>query len=230
MKKYWLKAVGYPFVTQPFRKSTMMDWLRKIHGWLGIWGAIACVIFGVSTIALLHPELFPASEAIETLSTLPAPQSGIASNEELGDFVAAEMSFISTPAYGEVRRRGGGMGAAAPAMGGAMGGGRVQNKPTYMATFSAVGKNVVATYIPGNTSIELVTTERGLLRTMNFLHLGRGADQGWTILGDVFSGSLILIVFTGFFLWNVFAGSRLLGVTVFSLGLGLVWYFAAAGV
>lgn len=242
MRRFWLKPIGYPFVTKPFRKSVWMDWLRKIHAWLGIWGAVACLIFGVSTIALLHPELFPASRPVETLGALPAPEAGIASHDELADYVAGQMGFISAPILGEVRRRGGGMGAAtvgdemppamgagaqAPAMG--MGGGRIQRKPTYLATFSTVSRNVTATYVEGNASIEIKTTRRGLLQTMNFLHLGRGADTGWTLLGDIFSASIILMALTGFFLWNVFAGSRLLGVTVFALGLGATWYFSVAG-
>ena len=252
-KKFWLKAVGYPFVTRGFRMSRLMDWMRIGHAWLGIWGTVACLVFGVSTITLQHPELFPRAQAVTTISSLPAPASGLSSNGELADHVAARMGFITEPIEGAARRRGG-MGGGSGAMGPAAianspiaapgeanmleaddlaepaGMGRIVRLPTYTAAFTAIGRNVTATYVPGNESIEIVETRQGLIRTMDLLHLGRGAGEGWTLLGDIFSASVVMLALTGFFLWNVFSGARLIGLTVFGAGLGIALYFALAGV
>ena len=62
------------------------------------------------------------------------------------------------------------------------------------------------------------------------MHLGRGGGFGWKLMGDVFAGSLLVLAITGFFLWNVFSGSRAVALGVFSIGLGLTTYFAFAGV
>ena len=229
-RKFWLKSSGYPLVTKPFRTSKWMDWLRIVHAWLGIWGAVACLIFGVSTIALLHPELFPAGEPVTEISSLEVPASGIASNEELAAFVAGEMGFVSTAELGEPQRRGGGAARlqAAAAMGGGMGRAR-SSRPMYIATFSSIGREVRATFVEGNESIEVTETTQTLLRTINLMHLGRRARTGWTILGDIFSVAVVLLAITGFFLWNVFSGPRAAALSLFGIGLIFTLYFGLVG-
>ena len=221
-KKFWFQPKGYPFVPESLKKTSAVDWLRKIHAWIGVWGAVACIIFGVSTIALLHPNLLPASEPSVEIKSIPVGDANISSPEQLGAFVKQEMNLMTHAAVGTGSRRGNTALAETNR--------RIRQLPTHVINFTAVGHSVVATYVEGNDYIEVTETIRGLMQTLNLMHLGRGADFGWKILGDIFSASLILVCLTGFLLWNVFAGSRILGVSVFALGLILTIYFWSAGV
>ena len=225
MREFWRKPIGYPFLTASFRRSRWMDWLRTVHAWLGIWGAVACLIFGVSTLLLLHPELFPVSEPDVTVRAMPAPEDGIASHQDLGEFVAGEYGLVAAATLGEAPRRGRGGAQAVPAVA------RQQpNGPeSFRASFAGINRTVVATYVQGNAAIEITDTQRGLLHTVKLMHLGRGGGLGWKLMGDVFAGSLLILAITGFFLWNVFSGPRALALAVFSIGLGLTTYFAFVG-
>ena len=248
-KKYWFKPKGYPFVPDSVRKTSAMDWLRKIHAWIGVWGAVACVIFGFSTIALQHPELIPSAQPRVEYRSVPVGNASITSAEQLGHFVKAELGLMTDFAEGAGRRlaevsegddseMAAGMGAAVPMVAGAVaeaparraGGGNVVRLPTHTVNFAVPGRSLVANYVEGNDHIEIAESHEGLVRIMYLPHLGRGDGFGWTVLGDIFSGSLILVCLTGFLLWNVFAGSRVLGIGVFALGLFLTLYFVAAGV
>ncbi|MDB5932854.1 MAG: peptidase [Massilia sp.] len=36
------------------RRATFLKWLRKMHGWIGLWGATLGLLFGSSGILLNH--------------------------------------------------------------------------------------------------------------------------------------------------------------------------------
>lgn len=226
MRGFWLKAVGYPFVSTSFRRSRWMDWLRIAHAWFGIWGAVACLIFGVSTILLLHPELFPVSEPDVTVRALPPPDGGIASHQDLGEFVASEYGLVAAATLGEPPHRGRGGVQETRAVARQ----RPNGPESFRAAFAGISRTVVATYVQGNAAIEITDTKRGLFHTVTLMHLGRGGGLGWKLMGDLFSASLLILAITGFLLWNVFSGSRGVALGVFSIGLGLTLYFAFVGV
>ena len=37
------------------RRTTIVMWLRNMHGWIGLWGALLGLIFGTAGIWLNHP-------------------------------------------------------------------------------------------------------------------------------------------------------------------------------
>ncbi|HEY4801735.1 MAG TPA: peptidase, partial [Paraburkholderia sp.] len=36
------------------RRATFIKWLRKVHGWVGLWGAALGLLFGVTGVLLNH--------------------------------------------------------------------------------------------------------------------------------------------------------------------------------
>ena len=58
------------------RRATIVRWLRKTHGWFGLWGAVMGLIFGVSGIWLNHRAVLKlpvAQQRINTQIALPDP-------------------------------------------------------------------------------------------------------------------------------------------------------------
>lgn len=58
------------------RRTTIVRWLRKTHGWFGLWGAVMGLIFGVSGIWLNHRAVLKlpvTQQRINTQIALPDP-------------------------------------------------------------------------------------------------------------------------------------------------------------
>ena len=57
------------------RRTTFLKWLRKMHGWIGLWGAALGLLFGTSGILLNHRDVLkiPAVQKQESTIQLPLP-------------------------------------------------------------------------------------------------------------------------------------------------------------
>lgn len=248
---------AHPFLPGRLQSPTFLVWLRRSHGWLGIWGAVAGILFGLTTIAMVHAEVFRTGEPTQTLVQLPVNGAVIADVDDLGAFVKAELGLMTD--WRQPRNRGAGaMGAAiatdegvdaasevagsgsasgaagmaAMGSGGRRGGGAVgaqSNQPVFITQFTSPQTTLDLRYVAGNEYIEITRTERGFFETMNRLHRGNGAQLGWTLLGDAFSGALIVLALSGVLLWSRMDGSRLLAIGLGSAGLLATIYFYMAG-
>ena len=247
---------AHPFLPGRLQSPAFLVWLRRSHGWLGIWGAVAGILFGLTTIAMVHSDLFPAEPETRSVVQLPVNGAAIGNVDDLGAFVKAELGLMTE--WRQPRSRGGAMGAApvtvedpdaageaagpGPASaaagmgtmggGGRRGGGAVgaqSNQPVFTTQFSSPQRTLDLRYVAGNEYIEITRTERGFLNTMNRMHRGNGAQLGWTILGDAFSGALIVLAVSGVLLWSRMDGSRLLAIGLGGAGLLSALYFYMAG-
>ena len=201
-------------------------WLRRSHGWLGIWGAVAGILFGLTTIAMVHAEVFRTGEPTQVLAQLPVSGAIIANVDDLGAFVKSELGLMTD--WRQPRNQG----AGATGGGGRRGGGAAgeqSNQPVFVTQFTSPQTTLDLRYVAGNEYIEITRTERGFFETMNRLHRGNGAQLGWTLIGDAFSGALIVLALSGVLLWSRMDGSRLLAIGLGSAGLLATIYFYMAG-
>ncbi len=239
---------AHPFLPRRLQTPIFLVWLRRSHGWLGIWGAVAGILFGLTTIAMVHANVFPVEAASRSLVQLPINGAAIGSNDDLGAFVKAELGLTTewarprNPPPATIFDEPGVAGAAdAPGSAagmGAMGGsarrggaavGAQSNQPIYTTQFTSPQRTLDLRYVAGNEYIEIARTERGFLETLNRLHRGNGAQLGWTLIGDAFSGALIVLAISGVLLWSRMDGSRLLAIGLGSAGLLSTIYFYMAG-
>ena len=201
-------------------------WLRRSHGWLGIWGAVAGILFGLTTIAMVHAEVFRTGEPTQVLAQLPVSGAIIANVDDLGAFVKSELGLMTD--WRQPRNQG----AGATGGGGRRGGGAAgeqSNQPVFVTQFTSPQTTLDLRYVAGNEYIVITRTERGFFETMNRLHRGNGAQLGWTLIGDAFSGALIVLALSGVLLWSRMDGSRLLAIGLGSAGLLATIYFYMAG-
>jgi len=220
---------AHPFLPRRLQTPIFLVWLRRSHGWLGIWGAVAGILFGLTTIAMVHAEVFRTGEDVRTVAQLPLNGAFIGDVDDLGAFVKAELGLRTE--WRQPRNQGA---AATAAMGGGArrgsgAAGAQSNQPVFITQFTSPQTTLDLRYVAGNEYIEITRTERGFFETMNRLHRGNGAQLGWTLLGDAFSGALIVLALSGVLLWSRMDGSRLLAIGLGSAGLLATIYFYMAG-
>jgi hypothetical protein len=63
------------------RRSTFLKWLRRVHGWIGLWGAVLGLLFGVTGILQNHRATMkikvggPSVSTIQVAMPTPPPKS-----------------------------------------------------------------------------------------------------------------------------------------------------------
>lgn len=182
-------------------------WLRKSHGWIGLWGAVLGLLFGFSGIWLNHR------------SVLKLPAAQVRSNAQLAlpDVVpnnAPEMAIWLQSA----------LGAAQPPH-------NVRTEPSkrvpwaegvmqperWVFNFGGPGQMIQAEYWKGNRTVGVSTTSNGVIATLTNLHKGTGMAVPWILLVDTLAGSMILLSISGVLLWVQGSRRRTVGVVIFSV-------------
>ena len=228
----------HPFLPRNVQTPQFLKWLRRTHGWLGLWGAVAGLLFGISTILLVHAEVFPTGAGAQSVVQLPVNGAIISNPNQLGAYVQAELGLDTDWRAGPRAPRQAPDPDAAPSAprgmeGGARGGAgtaatRITNS-VHQTRFLSPSRTLDVRYVEGNEYIEITRTGFGFLETVKRLHSGRTAQLGWLLLGDAFSGALVVLAVTGVLLWSRMDGSRLLAIGLGGTGFLTVLYFALVG-
>ena len=72
---------------QRSRRATFVKWLRKVHGWIGLWGAALGLLFGTTGFLLNHrggPLRVSTGEPQVSVVQVPLPQPAPETPRELG--------------------------------------------------------------------------------------------------------------------------------------------------
>ena len=116
-------------------------------------------------------------------------------------------------------------GAAPGARVAEVGGEPVEQPRRFEAYYASAGEQVEASYVNGNSYIDVVHTDRGFFSTLNRLHLAANTGVVWVLIIDAFSGALVVFSITGLLLWSRLTGPRLLAIGLAgSMLAGTVYY------
>ncbi|SIT35231.1 conserved membrane hypothetical protein [Paraburkholderia ribeironis] len=192
---------------QRSRRASFIKWLRKVHGWVGLWGAVLGLMFGLTGFLLNHrggPLKVSTGEPHVEEMQIPVPQKPLHSPTEMANWLKSELQIDGKP--GRVRRE--------PAHPVAWG-----DRSTIQPEFWQVGimgptQSVQAEYWVGNGFVAVKRTHNSFLATMSNLHKGVGLGVGWVLLIDTIAGSIILLSLTGVLLWTELNKRRLVGVVL----------------
>jgi uncharacterized protein len=192
---------------QRSRRATFIKWLRKVHGWVGLWGAVLGMLFGTTGFLLNHRagplKVSTGEPQVEQLQ-LPLPQKGFKSPAEMGHWLKTELKIDGKP--GRARRE--------PAHPVAWGDQSAVQPEFWQVAIASPSQNVQAEYWVGNGFVSVKRSENAFLGTMNNLHKGVGLSVGWVLLIDTIAGSLILLSLTGVLLWTELNKRRTVGVVL----------------
>ena len=208
MAEQQIRARRYPFLPMRLQGGAFMTWLKRLHGWIGIWGAVVGVIIGITGITLNHRGAIQAGNAntVEQWE-IEVPAGGFADDKEFDEYVSSQLGLDPG---GEVR----------PPR-------RATDSNAKGVRYGSASIRYDVTYIPGNAFMSVTKTNAGVISTMNSLHLGNRSGLIWVLVLDAFAGSLIFLAITGILLWSKLHGTALVAVSLMMSFFGGAFYFAA---
>ncbi|MFO1082426.1 MAG: PepSY-associated TM helix domain-containing protein [Reyranellaceae bacterium] len=200
------------------RRIAFVRWVRRTHGWFGLWGAVLGLMAGLSGIWLNHRAVLklplPDQRQVNAQVALPDPRP--ATPEAMAAWLQHELTLSRGATNTRVER-------SRPVPWAEKGG---QGKPLmqperWQFTFGAPDRLIQAEYWVGNGSVALRTTENGFIATLTNLHKGVGMPVAWILLIDTLAGSMIFLSVSGVILWWETHRRRLVGMAIFGVSVAL---------
>lgn len=175
-----------PSIPRPNRGTAVYRWVRKLHLWIGAWGALGAVLYGSTGLIMSHrlgEGAWPQGETSEIgRSTLQVPEEARGSAETLSlwlrDAHDLDAETIRKPRGGE------GRGAQAWSLSG-----------------GTAAESWSVEYRPGDAEIEVKRNRHSTLAALNRMHKAVAGGPGWRLLGDSFAVGMVLLGLSGLWLW-----------------------------
>lgn len=200
------------------RRAIFLTWLRKIHLYVGLWGAALGLLFGVTGILLNHRAIMkiPIEKTVQKTAELALPEHGFASPEQMTVWLQKELKFSP----GQVAQS-----KSQPAKKIMWGELEVMQPERWSVSLQSPQRGVNAEYFVGNRFIRLDHVDATPIGTLTRLHMSVGVSAFWILLSDTIAGSLILLSITGLLLWTQLHTVRTIAVMA-SIGalLAGIWF------
>ncbi len=208
-------------------------WVRKSHGWIGLWGALLGLVFGLSGIWLNHRAVLklPPMAQHRTHAQMLLPEPLPASHEAMALWLQRALQFSAAPhsvrvesskpvAWGakdvsSQRQSDAGVVTTSTAL---------RQPERWLFSFGGPAELTQIEYWKGNTSVSVNTVSNGLLATLTNLHKGTGMSVAWILLVDSIAVSMIFLSLSGVILWVQMNRRRALGFGILSVSmLSALW-------
>ena len=196
------------------RRLAFVRWVRRTHGWFGLWGALLGLMAGTSGIWLNHRSVMklelPDQQLTNTQLALPEPRPETANAMAVWLQQALKVDRPATNVRVERSRpvpwaeRGG---EARPPM----------QPERWTFVFGGPNKVMQVEYWVGNRSAGVRTTQNGFIATLTNLHKGTTMPAPWILLIDTLAGAMIFLSLSGVILWWETHRRRLAGVVIFGV-------------
>lgn len=196
------------------RRLAFVRWVRRTHGWFGLWGALLGLMAGTSGIWLNHRSVMklelPDQQQSGTQLAMPDPRPATA--DAMTAWLQQTLKVDRPATNVRVER-------SRPVPWAERGGeGRAAMQPERW-TFVLGGPNKViqVEYWVGNRSANVRTTQNGFIATLTNLHKGTTMPAPWILLIDTLAGAMIFLSISGAILWWVTHRRRLAGIVIFGI-------------
>lgn len=189
-----------------FNRHSFIRWLRKIHGWIGLWGAVMGLLFGTSGILLNHRAVMkiPAAQSQESNVQLPLPNPAPENVDDMAKWVQQQLALENVV----VKKK------EDPSKTVAWGDKTLKQPAHWMMSFTTPKMNVQADYWVGNSMVNAKRSDANFFAMLNNLHKGVGMSVAWVLLADTMAGSILLLSLTGVILWTQLNRRRVVGAAI----------------
>lgn len=198
-------------------RAKFLRWLRRVHGWLGLWGAVLGLLFGVTGFLLNHRVVMkiPALQMEQSQFQMTLPAAGRANAQTFALWVQQQLK-LQQSAY-KVHDE--------PARAIPWGDGKLIQPAQWKADFHTPQHSWSAEYWVGNRFVSVKQQDVNAWGFLMRLHKGVGMNAGWILLADSLAGAMLILSITGVLLWTRMRGSRLALVGLVGTSLGLTVLF-----
>jgi uncharacterized protein len=167
--------------------------IRQLHLWIGAWGAVAAILFGVTGFVQNHRAVLklPQGESIEVSQIeMLVPAADSKSPEALRDWLrdAQHLDIESQRIQ--------------PGNPIEFNGRRIRQPAHWMFLGGNARTALQADYSEGANRITLRTTVQSPLAVISRLHKGVGGGLTWILLTDSFALALVVLGISGLILWS----------------------------
>jgi len=211
---------GLLFLPAAWQSAGVLSWLKRVHAWTGLWGALFFLFLGASGILLNHRSVLKIEtgeraevSAVETLVEAP-----FETPEAFSLYVKERFGVATEPLRGGVK-------VTTPEAPVLLGGQDVAPAETWEVRYWGPNARLTARYLPAAGLLALDRTPNTLLGTLKELHKGHGVTVFWILLIDAAAGALFFMSVTGTLLWTRLHGPRLAAAGV--VGASLALFLAA---
>jgi uncharacterized protein len=202
------------------RKATFLIWLRRIHLYVGLWGAVLGLLFGATGILLNHRAVLkiPVEKTVlrSVQIALPAGRA-FDSPDAMARWLEAELRFDAL----QTRVK------AEPAATVRWADRDVLQPTRWTFQLHAPRRGVAAEFYVGNRFVKADIQDATPIGTLTRLHMSVGVNAFWVLLADTIAGGLIVLSLTGLLLWTRLHKVRLTGVVValaaVTAAVGFLW-------
>ena len=200
-------AIGQNPPRTQARRGTFIKWLRKAHGWLGLWGAILGMMFGLSGFFQNHRAIMKIDTPAPAVTNIrvQVPESVPQTPEDVSAWLQHEWG-LSKPLERVTRM---------PPQAVSWGGRNVQQTEHWQLAFRSPTDLIQVDYAPDTRQASARRSVPGWLGVLDNLHKATGVGAAWVLLSDTIAGSMILLSITGLLLWTELERRKLVGAIVF---------------
>ena len=200
------------------RTATTYRWIRQFHLWIGAWGALAAILYGLTGLVMNHrfgDGAWPQGDSSELgKTTLPIPAEARATPEQLSLWLREHQQLDA-----QVIRKGGPGGAR---------GSDAKQPAKWTLSGGSASHSWSLDYAPGSDSAELKRNRHSPLAAFNRLHKGVGGGGWWILLADSFAIGMILLGLSGIWMWARGRNAKQMVLSV--MGLSTMLFLALVGV
>jgi hypothetical protein len=208
------------------RRLAFVRWVRRTHGWFGLWGAILGLLMGFSGIWLNHRNVLklelPGQQQINAQLELPDPRP--ATIDALAAWLQQTLKLDGPANTMRVDRSRPVAWTERDVDKGAERAGErrsLMQPERWTVNFGGPNRIIQAEYWVGNKSLGVRTTENGFVATLTNLHKGVGMPVPWILLIDTLAGSLIFLSISGAILWWETHRRRRVGLAIFGVSVAV---------
>jgi len=201
------------------RRLAFTRWVRRTHGWFGLWGAMLGLMTGVSGIWLNHRSVMkldlPDQQQSNVQLALPDPRPATA--DAMAGWLQQTLKVDRSATNIRVERSRP-VPWAERGSGERSGEGRPPMQPErWTFVFGGPNKVIQVEYWVGNRSASARTTQNGFVATLTNLHKGTTMPVPWILLIDTLAGAMIFLSISGAILWWETHRRRAAGIVIFGV-------------
>lgn len=211
-------VLANPLPRRRSRRAVLLTWLRKIHLYVGLWGAILGLLFGATGILLNHRAILkiPVEKTVQRTVQLALPEQKFATPEAMSAWLQDELNFTPEQVV-QIKTQ--------PAKNVVWADREIMQPERWSISLQTPQRGVMAEYFAGNRFVKLDHNDATPIGTLTRLHMSVGVSAFWVLLSDTIAGSLILLSITGLLLWTQLRAMHTVAVST-SIGalMAAIWF------